>query len=253
MSEPDEASAPEASPPPDAGLGSRVGARARAMLVAAAARKWNVSPAQCRTAKGVVFGPAGQKATYGSLAEAAMLLPVPETVTLKDRKAFRYIGKPMPRLDARAKSTGRQQFGLDVKPAGTKVAVVAHPPVFGAKVAKFDAAKAKAVRGVIAVLEIPVDRGGSGVAVVADGYWPAKQARDLLAIEWDTGAVEKVDSGKQMAQFADLAKTPGAVARKAEDESTAALQALNDKLHRDERIDFSLLAIGDGVSLARKR
>jgi isoquinoline 1-oxidoreductase beta subunit len=135
---------------------------------------------------------------------------------LKDQKAFRYIGKPMPRLDARAKSTGRQQFGLDVKPAGTKVAVVAHPPVFGAKVAKFDAAKARAVRGVIAVLEIPVDRGGRGVAVVADGYWPAKQARDLLAIEWDTSAVEKVDSGKQLAQFAELAKTPGAVARKAD-------------------------------------
>ncbi|KGF79479.1 carbon monoxide dehydrogenase [Massilia sp. JS1662] len=193
-----------------------VGARARAMLVAAAAQQWRVDPAQCRTAKGVVYGPAGKKATYGSLSEAAMALPVPQTVTLKDQKAFRYIGKPMPRLDARAKSTGRQQFGLDVKPAGTKVAVVAHPPVFGAKVAKFDAAKAKAVRGVIAVLEIPVDRGGRGVAVVADGYWPAKQARDLLAIEWDTGAVEKVDSGKQLAQFAELAKTPGAVARKAD-------------------------------------
>jgi isoquinoline 1-oxidoreductase beta subunit len=193
-----------------------VGARARAMLVQAAAGKWNVSPAQCRTAKGVVFGPAGQKATYGALAEAAMAQPVPQTVTLKDQKAFRYIGKPMPRLDARAKSSGRQQFGLDVKPAGTKVAVVAHPPVFGAKVAKFDASKAQALRGVVAVLEVPLDRGGSGVAVVADGYWPAKQARDLLAIEWDTGAVDKVDSGKQMAQFAALARTPGAVARKAD-------------------------------------
>lgn len=193
-----------------------IGARARAMLVQAAAQQWKADPSQCRTAKGVVHGPAGQKATYGSLAEAAMALPVPQTVTLKDQKAFRYIGKPMPRLDARAKSTGRQQFGLDVKPAGTKVAVVAHPPVFGAKVAKFDASKAKAVRGVIAVLEIPVDRGGRGVAVVADGYWPAKQARDLLAIEWDTSAVEKVDSGRQLAQFAQLAKTPGAVARKAD-------------------------------------
>jgi isoquinoline 1-oxidoreductase beta subunit len=193
-----------------------VGARARAMLIGAAARQWKVSPAQCRTAKGVVYGPAGQKATYGALADAAMALPVPETVTLKDQKTFRYIGKPMPRLDARAKSTGRQQFGLDVKPAGTKVAVVAHPPVFGAKVAKFDAAKARAVRGVIAVLEVPVDRGGSGVAVVADGYWPAKQARDLLAIEWDTSAVEKVDSARQLAQFAELSKTPGAVARKAD-------------------------------------
>jgi isoquinoline 1-oxidoreductase beta subunit len=204
-----------------------VGARARAMLVAAAAQQWKVEPSQCRTAKGVVYGPAGRKATYGSLAEAAMALPVPETVTLKDQKAFRYIGKPMPRLDARAKSTGRQQFGLDVKPAGTRVAVVAHPPVFGARPAKFDASKAKAVRGVSAVLEIPVDRGGRGVAVVADGYWPAKQARDLLAIEWDTSAVEKVDSGKQLAQFTELAKTPGVVARKAD---TSKLASANKKI-----------------------
>jgi isoquinoline 1-oxidoreductase beta subunit len=65
--------------------------------------------------------------------------------------------------------------------------------VFGAKVAKFDASKAKAIRGVIEVLEIPVDRGGRGVAVIADGYWPAKQGRDALDIEWDTDGVGKVD------------------------------------------------------------
>lgn len=193
-----------------------VGARARAMLVSAAAQQWQVDPSQCRTETGVVIGPGGQKATYGSLAEAAAKMPVPESVVLKDQKAFRYIGKPMARLDARAKSTGRQQFGLDVKPQGTKVAVVAHPPVFGAKVAKFDAAKAKAIRGVIDVLEIPVDRGGRGIAVIADGYWPAQQGRDALEIEWDTSAVEKVDSAKQMAQFAELARKPGAVARQAD-------------------------------------
>lgn len=193
-----------------------VGARARAMLVAAAAKQWQVDPSQCRTEKGVVIGPGGQKATYGALADAAAKMPVPETVVLKDQKAFRYVGKPMARLDARAKSTGRQQFGLDLKPQGTKIAVVAHPPVFGAKVAKFDAAKAKAIRGVVDVLEIPVDRGGRGIAVIADGYWPAKQGRDALEIEWDTSAVEKVDSAKQMAQFAELAKTPGAVARQAD-------------------------------------
>jgi isoquinoline 1-oxidoreductase beta subunit len=193
-----------------------VGARARAMLVAAAAEQWKVSPAQCRTAKGVVYGPAGQKASFGALADAATKQPVPETVTLKDAKQFRFIGKPMKRLDARAKSTGRQQFGLDFKPEGSKVAVVAHPPVFGAKVSKFDAAKAKAIRGVIDVLEVPTDRGGRGLAVIADGYWPAKQGRDALEIEWDTSAVEKLNSEAQMAAFAELAKTPGAVARQAD-------------------------------------
>ncbi|MGO4475891.1 molybdopterin cofactor-binding domain-containing protein [Massilia sp. 2TAF26] len=195
-----------------------VGARARAMLMAAAAEQWKVQPAQCRTAKGVVYGPAGQKATYGSLADAAMKQPVPDAVTLKQAKQFRYIGKPTKRLDARAKSSGHQQFGLDFKPEGGKlaVAVVAHPPVFGARVAKFDAAKARAIRGVLEVVEIPVDRGGRGVAVIAEGYWPAKQGRDALEIEWDTGAVGKLDSAAQLAEFTELSKTQGAVARKAD-------------------------------------
>jgi isoquinoline 1-oxidoreductase beta subunit len=193
-----------------------IGARARAMLVAAAAEQWKVSPAQCRTAKGVVYGPAGQKASFGQLADAAMKQPVPGTVTLKDAKQFSYIGKPMKRLDARAKSSGRQQFGIDFKPEGAKVAVVAHPPVFGAKVAKFDASKARAIRGVLAVVEIPVDRGGRGIAVIADGYWPAKQGRDALEIEWDTAGLAKLDSAAQLAEFAELAKTPGAVARQAD-------------------------------------
>jgi isoquinoline 1-oxidoreductase beta subunit len=193
-----------------------IGARARAMLVAAAAEQWKLKPQQCRTAKGFVYGPAGQKATYGSLADAAMKQPVPQAVTLKDAKQFRYIGKPMKRLDARAKSTGRQQFGLDFKPEGVKVAVVAHPPVFGGKVAKFDAAKAKAIRGVLEVVEIPVDRGGRGVAVIAEGYWPAKQGRDALDIQWNLDDLAKADSAAQLAEFTELSKTPGAVARTAE-------------------------------------
>jgi isoquinoline 1-oxidoreductase subunit beta len=193
-----------------------IGARARAMLVGAAAQKWGVGAAQCRTGNGVVFGPAGQKASYGELAEAAMKQPMPATVTLKDPKDFRFIGKPMRRLDARAKSSGRQQFGLDFKPENCKVAVVARPPVFGGKVGKFDASRASAIEGVAAVLEIPVDRGGSGVAVVADGYWPAKQGRDALAIEWDTGAVAKADSARQLQQYVALSKTPGTVAKKAD-------------------------------------
>jgi isoquinoline 1-oxidoreductase beta subunit len=195
-----------------------IGARARAMLVAAAAGQWQVRPDQCRTAKGMVYGPAGQKASYGQLADAAMKQPVPETVTLRDAKQFRYIGKPMKRLDARAKSSGHQLFGLDFKPAGAKlaVAVVAHPPVFGGKVASFDASKAKAIRGVLEVVEIPVDRGGRGVAVIAEGYWPAKQGRDALDIQWNLDGVGKLDSGAQLAEFTELSKTPGAVARKAD-------------------------------------
>jgi isoquinoline 1-oxidoreductase beta subunit len=193
-----------------------IGARARAMLIAAAARQWNVKPEQCRTANGVVLGPAGRKAAYGELADAAMKEAVPEKVSLKNPKDFRIIGKPTPRLDARAKSSGKQQFGIDNTVPGMKVAVVARPPVFGAKVAKLDATKARAVKGVLAVFEVPTDRGGSGVAVVADGYWPAKQGREALAIEWDTGAVEKTSSDKQFAAYRELAKQPGIVAKNAD-------------------------------------
>jgi isoquinoline 1-oxidoreductase beta subunit len=193
-----------------------IGARARAMLIGAAAQKWSVSPAQCKTSNGMVLGPAGQKASYGELADAAMQQPMPVTVTLKDPKDFRFIGKPTKRIDARAKSTGRQQFGIDFKPENAKVALVARPPVFGAKVARVDASKAKAIKGVLEVLEVPLDRGGRGVAVIADGYWPAKQGREALAIEWDTSGVDKTDTAKQMADYAALAKTPGTVAKKAD-------------------------------------
>jgi isoquinoline 1-oxidoreductase beta subunit len=194
-----------------------IGARARAMLVAAAAEQWKVSPSQCKTGKGMVFGPAGQKASYGSLAEAAMKQPVPTTVVLKEPKAFRYIGKPMRRIDARAKSSGRQQFGIDFKPENAVTVVVARPPVFGAKVAKFDASAARAVKGVLEVLEVDLDRGARGVAVFATGYWPAKQGRDALGAEWNTGDVEKVSTDTQLARYRELAKAPGgAVARQAD-------------------------------------
>ncbi|HEX2531887.1 MAG TPA: xanthine dehydrogenase family protein molybdopterin-binding subunit [Burkholderiaceae bacterium] len=193
-----------------------IGAKARAMLIATAAERWRVRPDQCRIAHGMVFGPRGRKANYGALADAAMQQPIPEKVALKDSKDFRLIGKPTPRLDARAKSSGRQHFSIDTQVPGMKVAVVAHPPVFGAKVAHFDASKARAIKGVIDVLEVPTDRGGRGVAVIADGYWPAKQGRDALSIRWDTGAVEKVSSDKQLAAYHELAKRPGTIAKEAD-------------------------------------
>ena len=192
-----------------------IGAKARLMLIAAA-EQWKLKPEQLTTAKGYVMGPGGQKASYGSLADAAMKQPVPATVKLKEPKDFRFIGKATPRIDARAKSNGTQQFGMDFTLPGAKVAMVARPPVFGAKVAKFDAAKARAIKGVIAVLEVPTDRGGRGLVVIADGYWQAKQGREALQIEWDTSAVEKISSDQQLAAYKALAKTAGTPAKKAD-------------------------------------
>ncbi|BBB68343.1 oxidoreductase [Undibacterium sp. YM2] len=188
-----------------------LGARTRAMLVQAAATQWGVDASALRTEKGVVVGPGGKKLTYGELAEAAMSLPVPEKVVLKDPKSFNLIGKPTGRLDAKAKSTGTQDFGIDMHLPGMLTAVVARPPVFGAKLKSVDDTAAKAIKGVKAVVRVPLDRGGEGVAIIATGYWPAKQGRDVLKLEWDLGSVEKVDSVKQLASYKELAKQQGAL------------------------------------------
>lgn len=188
-----------------------LGARTRAMLVSAAAAQWGVDAGSLRTQQGVVIGPGGKRLTYGELAEAAMKQPVPEQVTLKDPKQFRIIGKPTGRLDARAKSTGNQNYGIDVRLPGMLTAVVAHPPVFAGKVKSLDDAAARATPGVKAVLRVPLDRGGEGVAVLAEGYWAAKQGRDALKVEWDSSTVEKVDSAKQLASYRTLAQTTGAI------------------------------------------
>ena len=187
-----------------------LGARARAMLLAAAATRWNVDVSTLRTQAGLVIAADGRQLGYGELAQAAMALPVPAKVTLKDPKDFRLIGQPTNRLDAKAKSSGQQSFGIDMRLPGQLTAVVAHPPVFGAKLKSLDDSAARAVRGVKAVLRIPADRGGEAVAVIADGYWPAKQGREALKLDWDTTAVEKVDSTRQLAQYRALADKPGA-------------------------------------------
>src|SRR5205085_1557055 len=156
-----------------------------------------------------VLGPDNRRASYGELAEAAMQQPVPQKAALKDAKQFRLIGKPTRRLDAQAKSTGNQSYGIDVRLPGMLTAVVAHPPVFGAKLKSIDDSAAKQVRGVKAVLRVPTDRGGEGVAVIGDGYWPAHQGRDALKLEWDTSGVEKPDTTQLLAQYRELARQPG--------------------------------------------
>jgi len=187
-----------------------LGARTRAMLIAAAAKRWNVGADTLTTREGFVIGPAGKRLGYGELAADAMTQPVPQKETLKDPKQFRLIGKPTTRLDARDKSSGKQSYGIDVRQQGQLTAVIARPPVFGSKVASIDDSAARAVKGVKAVLKVTLDRGAEGVAVIADGYWPARQGREALKVQWDSAGVEKVDSAKQLAQYRELAGKPGA-------------------------------------------
>lgn len=118
------------------------------------------------------------------------------------------IGKPTTRLDARAKSSGQQKFGIDMALPDMRTAVVLHPPVFGGKVGQFDAAEAKAVQGVEDVYPIQL-ASGTGLAVVATGYWPAHSARAKLKVDWDLAGVEKVDSEAQLKTYQQLAGQPG--------------------------------------------
>src|SRR5882724_3781151 len=188
-----------------------LGAKARAMLVAAAADRWKVSPDQCRTENSVVYGPNGKSARYAELARDAARKPVPAKVSLKSPSEFRLIGKKMPRLDSGAKCDGSQKFGLDLDLPGMKIAVVAHPPVFGARVKAIDDKEARSIVGVKDVFEISLVK-GSGVAVVADRFWTAKQARDSLKIDWDLSGVELADTTQLWTKYKALAHTPGNVA-----------------------------------------
>jgi len=184
------------------------GATARAMLVAAAARQWGVPASQINVSQGVVSHTgAGRKATFGELAGSAAKQSVPTQVKLKDPGTFTIVGnEKLPRLDARAKSTGKQQFAIDVMLPGMMTAVVMRPPRFGAKASSFDASKAKAVPGVIDVVQIP-----RGVAVVGRDMWSAKKGREALSVTWDESGAEKRGTVELMKEYRTLGRGKEAV------------------------------------------
>jgi len=188
-----------------------LGAKARAMLVAVAAERWKVTPDQCRTENSVVYGPGNRTARYAELADDAARKPVPQNVKLKNASEFRIIGKRVPRLDSRSKCDGSQKFGLDLDLPGMKIALVAHPPVFGGRVKSIDDRDARSLDGVRDVFEIPLAK-GTAVAVVADRFWTAKQARDRLKIDWDLSGVEQADTVQLLARYKQMALADGNVA-----------------------------------------
>jgi isoquinoline 1-oxidoreductase beta subunit len=160
------------------------GAQARTMLVQAAATKWGVDPSACKAQNGFVVHK-DKKASYGSVADAASKLTPPKDVKLKDPKDFKYVGKPLKRLDTADKTNGKT--------------------VFGGKVVSFDASKAKSMPGVKDVVQIT-----DGVAVVADSWWRAKTARDALDIKWDEGANKLLSSASVSKGLADAMSKPAA-------------------------------------------
>jgi isoquinoline 1-oxidoreductase beta subunit len=175
------------------------GAAAREMLIRAAAQEWNVPPAECRVAEGMITHPAsGRSTTYGKVAAMAATLEPPQDVPLKDPKDWKIAGKPVKRLDTAEKLTGKQVYGIDLKLPGMLNAAIRDCPVFGGKVRSFDAAAVTGMPGVKRV--VPV--GESAVAVVADTWWQAKTALDALPIAWDEGP----NTGVSSATIAEMLK-----------------------------------------------
>lgn len=195
----------------------RAGATARAMLVAAAAKRWHVAAETIGVRQGVLTDAQGHRATFGELAAAAAKLSVPGSVTLKSPQDFVYIGKQVPRTDSRAKVNGTAIYTQDIHLANMLVAVVAHAPRFGATLKSFDAARARKVKGVVDVVAIP-----TGVAVLARNFWAANKGRDALDVVWDESAAFRMSTSDILQMYRELLDKPGAVAR-SEGQGAAAL------------------------------
>jgi isoquinoline 1-oxidoreductase beta subunit len=187
----------------------QAGATAKMMLVAAAAKKWNVDTASCRAQNGeVLHPPTGRSIKYGALAADAARMPVPENVALKRPQDFRLIGTPAKRLDTPAKVNGTAVYGIDVRPPGVKIATLAQSPVFGGRMKSVDDAAAKAVKGVRQIVRLD-----DAVAVVADHMGAAKKGLAALVIEWDDGPHAKLSTDDIVGALEKATLNSGAIAQ----------------------------------------
>ena len=197
----------------------KAGAAARMMLVSAAAKAWNVPENEIVAASSMLSHSSGKSATYGEMAAAAANLPVPGEVPLKEPKAWKQIGtNVVRRYDSRAKTMGKQIYTIDLKFEGMLTAVMIHPPKFGAVVKSFDASKAKALDGIVDVVQIP-----RGIAVVGKDMWTALKGRDLVAVEWDESNAEKRGSAQIRDEYLNLVKQPPAAKARNDGDAVAAL------------------------------
>ena len=200
----------------------QAGASARAMLIQAAAAQWQVPAAECETGlHEVVHKASGRRAPYASLVPAAAKLPVPkaETLTLKPRSAWRYIGKDRAIYDLAEIVNGTAVFGMDAKVDGMVYASIERPPVLGATLKSVDDKAALAVKGVRQVVTLdpwkpPIGfQPLGGVAVIADSTWAAMQGRKQLKVEWDLGQHAAYDSAHYKDTLLAAVQQPGKVAR----------------------------------------
>jgi isoquinoline 1-oxidoreductase subunit beta len=189
----------------------KAGASARMMLVAAAAQEWGVDAAQVRAENGNLIGPDGKRMTYGAAAPRAAQMEVPKDVPLKPASAFKVVGNvKQKRLDTPRKVKGEPTFGIDTRVPGMLYAAVSMSPYFGGKIKSYDDTRAKSMPGVKAVVQY-----SRGVAVVAESYWQAKKAKEVLQIDWDPGPNAGLNMEKIWAGLREASQKPGAVFREA--------------------------------------
>jgi isoquinoline 1-oxidoreductase subunit beta len=200
----------------------QAGATARTMLVAAAAKRWNVDPATCRPERGeVVHEATGRRAKYGEVATDAARLPIPANVALKRPQDFKLIGTPAKRLDTPAKVNGTAVYGIDVRPPGVKIATLAQSPVFGGRVKSVDDTAARAVKGVRQIVRLD-----DAVAVVADHMGAAKKGLAALKIEWDDGPHAKLSTADVARDLEQATLGSGALAQNIGDVESAMARAV---------------------------
>ena len=194
----------------------KAGAVAKAMLVAAAAKQWNISPDKCAADNGNVVNTTNMKTiSYGELVCVAATLPVPAEVTLKSPKDFKLIGKEQKKSNLKDILTGKAKFGIDLKVPGMVYASIERCPVLGGKLVSVNDSEAKEVAGFIKV--VTYEGTGKpmhvrpGVAVIATSFWAAEQARDLLKIKWDVGQGYKANTVELFNTMAVRSKQPAAI------------------------------------------
>ncbi|MBV9246023.1 MAG: xanthine dehydrogenase family protein molybdopterin-binding subunit, partial [Methylobacteriaceae bacterium] len=187
----------------------QAGASARARLIEAAARRWNVPASECTArASKVLHEASGRSATYGALAVEAAAVKLGAEPAIKSPDQYTLIGTPTARLDTPVKVTGEAKFGIDTRLPDMVYAAVAACPVFGGKLKTFDEAPIRGRRGFVGV--VPLD---GAVAVVFDRFWRAKEALKALPVEWDAGEAAKTDSAQFRALYREALDGPAATAR----------------------------------------
>ena len=211
----------------------KAGAAARAMLVSAAAREWDVPEAEIRVDRGVIaHSKSGRKSGFGAFADAAARVPPPPEPALKDPANFRLIGTELPKIDSAAKSNGTAMFTIDVKLPNMVHSAILHPPAFGAKAQRVDSAAAEAVPGVLAVHPV-----AQGVAVIAKSRFAAQRAVTELKVDWDISKAELRSCEAMYRTYAEAARSPGADAE-TRGQGAAALAGTVKQIEAEYRFPF---------------